>query len=174
VPLVTAAAIVAIAVAAAAVWALARDGRGASPAADREQRAFAVKVENLLEQAHEGRVAVRRIVDAAVRCTVPLHDAAAEIDDVRANRQSLLQQVAALDIPDERTARVATDLHRALAAAFAADVGYRRDFLRAHTCPPALRPGPGARSHRLKARFVAEFNPLAKRYGMRTWTADDF
>ena len=117
---------------------------------------------------------MRRIVGDAVSCRVRLRDAAAEIDDVRANRQSLLQQVAALEIPDDTSARVVSLFHTSLAAAFAADVGYRRDFLRARACPPKLRAAPGARSHRLKARFVAEFNPLAKRYGMRTWSADDY
>jgi DNA-binding SARP family transcriptional activator len=136
-------------------------------------KAFVVKVENLLEQAHEGRVAVRAAVQAAVRCEVPLREAAGNIEDVRANRQSLLQQVTALPVPDDPEAqRTATLLHRALAAAFAADLGYRRDILRATSCPPKLRTGPGERSHRLKAAFVVAFNPLARRFGLQTWSAD--
>jgi DNA-binding SARP family transcriptional activator len=138
-----------------------------------DTKAFVVKVENLLEQAHEGRVAVRAAVQAAVRCEVPLREAAGNIEDVRANRQSLLQQVTALPVPDDPEAqRTVTLLHRALAAAFAADLGYRRDILRATSCPPKLRTGPGERSHRLKAAFVAAFNPLARRYGLETWSAD--
>jgi hypothetical protein len=108
-----------------------------------------------------------------VRCEVPLREAAGNIEDVRANRQSLLQQVTALPVPDDPEAqRTATLLHRALAAAFAADLGYRRDILQATSCPPKLRTGPGERSHRLKAAFVAAFNPLARRYGLQTWSAD--
>jgi DNA-binding SARP family transcriptional activator len=138
-----------------------------------DTKAFVVKVENLLEQAHEGRVAVRDAVQAALRCEVPLREAAGNIEDVRANRQSLLQQVTALPVPDDPEAqRTVTLLHRALAAAFAADLGYRRDILRATSCPPKLRTGPGERSHRLKAAFVAAFNPLARRYGLETWSAD--
>jgi DNA-binding SARP family transcriptional activator len=138
-----------------------------------DTKAFVVKVENLLEQAHEGRLAVRAAVQAAVRCEVPLREAAGNIEDVRANRQSLLQQVTALPVPDDPEAqRTVTLLHRALAAAFAADLGYRRDILRATSCPPKLRTGPGERSHRLKAAFVAAFNPLARRYGLETWSAD--
>jgi DNA-binding SARP family transcriptional activator len=138
-----------------------------------DTKAFVVKVENLLEQAHEGRVAVRAAVQAAVRCEVPLREAAGNIEDVRANRQSLLQQVTALPVPDDAEAqRTVTLLHRALAAAFAADLGYRRDILQATSCPPKLRTGPGERSHRLKAAFVAAFNPLARRYGLQTWSAD--
>jgi DNA-binding SARP family transcriptional activator len=139
-----------------------------------DTQAFVVKVENLLEQAHEGRVAVRAAVQAAVRCEVPLREAAGNIEDVRANRQSLLQQVTALPVPDDPEAqRTVTLLHRALAAAFAADLGYRRDILRATSCPPKLRTGPGERSRRLKAAFVAAFNPLARRFGLKTWTADE-
>jgi DNA-binding SARP family transcriptional activator len=138
-----------------------------------DTKAFVVKVENLLEQAHEGRVAVRAAVQAAVRCEVPLREAAGNIEDVRANRQSLLQQVTALPVPDDAEAqRTVTLLHRALAAAFAADLGYRRDILQATSCPPKLRTGPGERSHRLKAALVAAFNPLARRYGLQTWSAD--
>jgi DNA-binding SARP family transcriptional activator len=138
-----------------------------------DTKAFVVKVENLLEQAHEGRVAVRAAVQAAVRCEVPLREAAGNIEDVRANRQSLLQQVTALPVPDDPEAqRTVTLLHRALAAAFAADLGYRRDILQATSCPPKLRTGPGERSHRLKAAFVAAFNPLARRFGLQTWSAD--
>jgi DNA-binding SARP family transcriptional activator len=156
-----------------AYLALRGDGGAKENTAVPETKAFVVKVENLLEQAHEGRVAVRAAVQAAVRCEVPLREAAGNIEDVRANRQSLLQQVTALPVPDDPDAqRTVTLLHRALAAAFAADLGYRRDILRATSCPPKLRTGPGERSRRLKAAFVAAFNPLARRFGLRTWTAD--
>jgi len=159
----------------AAYLALRGDGGagGKETTATPDTKAFVVKVENLLEQAHEGRVAVRAAVQAAVRCEVPLREAAGNIEDVRANRQSLLQQVTALPVPDDPEAqRTVTLLHRALAAAFAADLGYRRDILQATSCPPKLRAGPGERSHRLKAAFVAAFNPLARRYGLQTWSAD--
>ena len=159
----------------AAYLALRGDGGagGKETTATPDTKAFVVKVENLLEQAHEGRVAVRAAVQAAVRCEVPLREAAGNIEDVRANRQSLLQQVTALPVPDDPEAqRTVTLLHRALAAAFAADLGYRRDILQATSCPPKLRAGPGERSHRLKAAFVAAFNPLARRFGLQTWSAD--
>jgi DNA-binding SARP family transcriptional activator len=150
------------------------NGNGTQQSTNGDTQAFVVKVENLLEQAHEGRVAVRAAVQAAVRCEVPLREAAGNIEDVRANRQSLLQQVAALPVPDDPQARqTVTLLHRALAAAFAADLGYRRDMLQATSCPPKLRTGPGERSRRLKAAFVAAFNPLARRFGLKTWSADE-
>jgi DNA-binding SARP family transcriptional activator len=174
-PLIALSVLVLAAIAGLAGYLVLRGGQGErtneSSAADTQ--AFVVKVENLLEQAHEGRVAVRAAVQAAVRCEVPLREAAGNIEDVRANRQSLLQQVAALPVPDDPQARqTVTLLHRALAAAFAADLGYRRDLLQATSCPPKLRTGPGERSRRLKAAFVAAFNPLARRFGLMTWSAD--
>jgi DNA-binding SARP family transcriptional activator len=174
-PLVALCVLVLAAIAGLAGYLVLRGGHGErtneSSAADTQ--AFVVKVENLLEQAHEGRVAVRAAVQAAVRCEVPLREAAGNIEDVRANRQSLLQQVAALPVPDDPQARqTVTLLHRALAAAFAADLGYRRDLLQATSCPPKLRTGPGERSRRLKAAFVAAFNPLARRFGLATWSPD--
>ena len=171
--LVALGAVVVVAAAGVAAYLALRGDEAVRESGNADTQAFVVKVENLLEQAHQGRVAVRAAVQAAVSCEVPLREAAGNIEDVRANRQSLLQQVTALPVPDDPQAqRAATLLHRALAAAFAADIGYRRDLLRATSCPPTLRTAPGKRSRRLKAAFVAAFNPLARRYGLRTWTAD--
>jgi DNA-binding SARP family transcriptional activator len=148
---------------------------GNTPKTERgaETRTFVAKVENLLEQAHEGRVAVRQALARAVRCELPLGEAASDIEDVRENRQSLLQQVAALSVPDDaRAQETVTLLQRALAASFAADLGYSRDLRRSRSCPPKLRTAPGAKAHRLKLQLVSVFNPLARRYGLPTWSAD--
>jgi DNA-binding SARP family transcriptional activator len=148
---------------------------GSAPKTERgaETRTFVAKVENLLEQAHEGRVAVRQALARAVRCELPLGEAASDIEDVRENRQSLLQQVAALSVPDDaRAQETVTLLQRALAASFAADLGYSRDLRRSRSCPPKLRTAPGAKAHRLKLQLVSVFNPLARRYGLPTWSAD--
>ena len=89
-------------------------------------QAFAVKVENILGQAHDGRSRWMHAVDAAF-CKIAGTQAAAQIDDVIANRNSLLQQIAALNVPnDARAQRAASLLQQAAAASFAADVGYRR------------------------------------------------
>jgi DNA-binding SARP family transcriptional activator len=166
-PLLVAAA---VAVLAAAVAIIAtRDG--SDNGRDAELRTFVGKVENVLAQAHEGRVAVVQAVSAGQRCQIPLRQAAADIEDARANRQSLLQQLAALSVPDDEDARrVATLLQRATAASFAADLRYRRDFLRADTCPPPVDAGAGRRADRLKREFAAAFNPLARRFRAREWS----
>jgi DNA-binding SARP family transcriptional activator len=148
-------------------------GAPTPPQRGSETRTFVAKVENLLEQAHEGRVAVRQALARAIRCELPLREAASEIEDVRENRQSLLQQVAALSVPDDaRAQETVTLLQRALAASFAADLGYSRDLRRSRSCPPKLRTAPGAKAHRLKLQLVSVFNPLARRYALPTWSAD--
>jgi DNA-binding SARP family transcriptional activator len=150
-----------------------RNGGAPTPERGTETRTFVVKVETLLEQAHEGRVAVQQAVARAVRCELPLREAASDIEDVRENRQSLLQQVAALPVPDDaRAQETVTLLQRALAASFAADLGYSRDLRRSSSCPPKLRTAPSAKAHRLKLQLVSVFNPLARRYGLPTWSAD--
>jgi DNA-binding SARP family transcriptional activator len=156
------------ALAGAVAIAVARNGSNGG--SDAELRTFVGKVENVLAQAHEGRAAVVKAVSAGQRCKIPLREAAADIEDARANRQSLLQQLAALAVPDdERARRVATLLQRATAASFAADLRYRRDFLRAHTCPPPLDAAAGRRADRLKRQFTTTFNPLARRFHAREW-----
>jgi len=165
-----AAALAAVAIAAAIL--VVHDGPAGNR--DAELRTFVGKVENVLAQAHEGRVAVVRAASAAQRCEIPLRAAAADIEDARANRQSLLQQLAALSVPDdERARRVATLLQRAAAASFAADLRYRRDLLRAHACPPPVDAAAGRRADRLKRSFVAAFNPLARRFDAREWRPGD-
>jgi DNA-binding SARP family transcriptional activator len=166
-PLVGAAAVAGIA--AAVAIGVARDGSHDS--GDAGLRTFVGKVENVLAQAHEGRAAVVKAVSAGQRCEIPLREAAADIEDARANRQSLLQQLAALPVPDDEQARrVATLLQRATAASFAADLRYRRDFLRAHTCPPPVDAAVGRRADRLKRELAAAFNPLARRFDAREWS----
>ncbi len=142
---------------------------------DAALRTFTLKVENVLAQAHDGRVAVQQAVATALQCKIPVREAAAEIDDVTRNRNSLLQQIAALNVPDDdRARRSASLLQQAAAASFDADVAYRRDLLRATSCPTQLRPAPTARADRLKGAFVSVFNPLAARFHLATWSPEDF
>jgi len=138
-------------------------------------RTFAVKVENVLAQARDGRLAVTRAVDRALRCKITGKQAATQIQDVIANRNSLLDQIAALNVPDDdRARRAAGLLQQAAAASFGADVGYRRALLDARSCPARLDQVATARADRLKGQFVLVFNPLASRFHLRTWNPEDF
>ena len=127
-----AAAFAALLVAAAAAVALLRDERTqAPPADDSQERAFVQKLENFLAQSHEGRVQVTRAVSGAVECRLSPAAAEARLDSVQRNRQSILQQLAALNVPSGAAPLRASDLlQKSIAASIAAD-GVYRDWLRA-------------------------------------------
>jgi DNA-binding SARP family transcriptional activator len=163
-------AVVAAGIAVAAVFATRGGGES-----KQSLRPFVSKVENVLAQAREGRLAVAHAVDGALRCKTPTKRAAAAIEDVIANRNSLLDQIAALNVPDdERAQRSADLLQRAAAASFAADVGYRRALLSARRCPATIDRVATARADKLKGEFVLVFNPLASQFGLKRWSPGEF
>ena len=152
----------------------------ATPAADPQVRSFVYKLENFLTQSHDGRAQVMRAIAGAFDCSLPPDVAAAQLDQVQRNRQSLLQQVAALQVPDSEAALNASDLfQKATHASIAADWIYR-DWLRSRpACPrggrlPTAARAADARATALKQRFLVSFDPLAKRLGRRTWKANEF
>jgi DNA-binding SARP family transcriptional activator len=181
--LVAAAALIAVAAVSAAL--ITHDGGGkggrtTTEQANPELRVFVFKLENFLAQSHEGRVAVGRALAGALDCSLSPQVAAAQLDGVQQNRQSLLQQVAALQVPAGEDALSASDLfQRATRTSMAADQIYR-DWLRDRTgCPrgsklPAAARDADVRATALKRQFVREFNPLARKFGRRTWQADQF
>jgi DNA-binding SARP family transcriptional activator len=145
-----------------------------------ELRSFVYKLENFLLQSHDGRVQVTRALAGAFDCSLSPDVAAAQLDGVQENRQSLLEQLAALQVPDTDTALHAADLlQQASHASIAADWIYR-DWLRTQTgCvrgkrPPASGARTDARATRLKQRFLVVFDPLARKFGRRIWRADEF
>ncbi len=147
-----------------------------------EQRAFVTKVENFLTQAHEGRLAVFAALKAAGSCDLTPRAAAERLNRVQRNRQSLLQQVAALSVPDSEEALQSSDLlQKAAHASIAADWHYRDWLLNRSRCGP---PVPDADLHaawaadakatKAKRAFLAVFDPLARRFGQRVWTPREF
>ena len=151
-----------------------------TPKTDPQLRAFVFKLENFLSQSHDGRVAVGRALAGALDCSLSPQVAAAQLDGVQQNRQSLLQQLAALHVPPGDEALRASDLlQRASHASIAADWIYR-DWLRSRTtCVPGRRlpaaaARASARASTLKRQFLVAFDPLARRYGRRIWRADQF
>jgi DNA-binding SARP family transcriptional activator len=174
-----------VAVAAAIAGALlARDGGGgtqtATRRADPQLRAFVYKLENFLAQSHDGRIAVGRTLAGALDCSLSLQVAAAQLDGVQQNRQSLLEQLAALHVPAGDEALRASDLlQRAIHASISADWIYRDWLRRRTTCArgaklPAAAAHASARATTLKRNFLVVFDPLASRYDRRIWRADQF
>jgi DNA-binding SARP family transcriptional activator len=154
---------------------------GGSPS-DHERRTFVSRLENFLAQSRDGRRAVTAAVDGGFHCRLTPRETAEQLNRVQRNRQSLLQQIAALSVPEDADARQASDLlQKATQASIAADWHYRDWFLAHKRCgppddSPELRDALAAdrRATLAKRSFVAEFNPLARRVGERAWTAGEF
>jgi DNA-binding SARP family transcriptional activator len=157
-------------------------GGGGSQASDHELRTFVSRLENFLTQSQEGRREVVASISAAFHCRLPPGEAVERLNRVQRNRQSLLQQIAALNVPDSAEARKSSDLlQKAAQASIAADWHYR-DWLRGrNSCGPPdesadLRAALAAdrKATLAKRAFVASFNPLARRVGQRRWSESDF
>jgi DNA-binding SARP family transcriptional activator len=147
-----------------------------------ELRSFVDKLENFLGQSREGRQAVAAAVGGAFNCKLTPHAAFVRLNRVQRNRQSLLQQAAALAVPNTQEALLASDLfQKSVHASFSAD-GHYSDWLagRKRCGPPDSSPDLRAAraadlaATRTKRRFVAAFDPLARRFHRREWAAGDF
>jgi DNA-binding SARP family transcriptional activator len=145
-------------------------------------RPFVAKVENFLVQSRDGRREVASTLLRAGRCTLPRSAALVRLGRVQRNRQSLLDEIAALSVPDDAAAGRASDsLQRAIQLSIRADGLYSDWLAAARGCPPK---GPGAdlrsahaadtAASRAKHAFVAVFDPLARRFGQEVWAADEF
>jgi DNA-binding SARP family transcriptional activator len=171
----------AVAVAAAAI-AVSTGGSSRGSNSDRDLRVFTTKLENFLVQSRDGRRQIASAIARASRCALSPRAAAVQLDGVQRNRQSILQQIAALSVPsDEQAQRSADRLQKAIQASIAAD-GHYRDWLALRTrCgPPDRSPelraahAADARATKSKRAFLAAFNPLARRLGQEVWTAREF
>ena len=98
-----------------------------------------------------------------------------------ANRQSLLRQLAGLRAPTQQAANALALLRQGLRHSVEADIRYRDGFyaLGASGCPLppnrnfALARESDTRASAAKRQFVAAYNPLARRVGRRTWSANE-
>jgi DNA-binding SARP family transcriptional activator len=156
--------------------------RGPSGNRNADERAFVSKVENFLTQAHEGRVAIFAALKGAGACTLTPRAAAERLDRVQRNRQSLLQQLAALSVPNSAQALRSSDqLQKAAQISIAADWHYRDWLLAKKRCGPSV---PNADLHaawaadakatKAKRAFLVAFDRLARRFGARLWSANEF
>jgi hypothetical protein len=147
-----------------------------------ELRSFVDKVENFLVQSHDGRQTIAAAIDGAFSCKLTPKAALTRLNQVQRNRQSLLQQAAALAVPNTEQALRASDLlQQSVHASFTAD-GHYSDWLAARKrCgPPDRSPelvaarAADRTATRTKQAFVAAFDPLARRFDRRVWKAGDF
>ncbi len=155
---------------------------GTNASGSGELRSFVNKLENFLGQSHNGRLDVAAAIGGAFNCKLTPQVALVRLDRVQRNRQSLLQQAAALSVPNTEEALNASDLlQKSVHASFTAD-GHYSDWLagRKRCGPPDQSPELKAAraadktATRTKRRFVTVFNPLASRLHERVWAANEF
>jgi DNA-binding winged helix-turn-helix (wHTH) protein len=172
------------ALAAAIVIATRGHGSGHAQAGTAAQRTFVDRVENVLQQAQEGRREIAAALAAGFNCSISPHEAGQRIASVADNRQSILGQLGIFATPSQPADNAVTFLQQALQQSIEADRHYRDAFFEVAQsgarCPPPqnasfkLAASSNARATSAKQRFVAVFNPLASRFGRQTWSPADF
>ena len=181
-PLVALALVLALAAAAAATAFTLTRGGSSSGDRSSELAVFVGKLEGFLTQSRDGRREVAAAIGGATRCKLARDVATSRLNSVQRNRQSLLQQVAALSVPPRDEAVRASDLlQQAIYASISADRHYS-DWLRTRKdcAPPDGNPDLRAartadiQATRAKQSFVGAFNPLARRFGKHVWAAGEF
>ncbi|HET7745173.1 MAG TPA: serine/threonine-protein kinase [Gaiellaceae bacterium] len=180
---VAAAAAVALVAVVAAVVIATHRGRGhASGASPAALSTFVDRVQNVLVQSSGGRREIGAALAAGLACTIAPREAGRRIASVTENRQSILDQLGSLQAPTPQAATVGTLLQRALQQSIEADRHYRDAFFATtrKKCPltPSrdftLAATSDASATAAKERFVAAFNPIARRFHRRTWLASEF
>jgi predicted Ser/Thr protein kinase len=177
--------VVALAAAVAVIAVLATRGSDGQPStgkpATAKLRTFVDRIENVLEQSTEGRREIADALAAGFSCSISRRDAAQRIASAATNRQSILGQLGNLQAPMLQADDAVTLLQAALQNSIEADRHYHDGFVAdAHAgCPlPPNTSFKGAarfdkRATAAKKRFVSAFNPLAKRFHRRTWSAGE-
>jgi DNA-binding winged helix-turn-helix (wHTH) protein len=173
-----------VAIGAAIVIATSGHGSGQGQASTATLRTFVDRVENVLEQAQAGRREIGAALTAGINCSITPHEAGQRIASVADNRQSILGQLGIFATPTQPADDAVTFLLRALQQSIEADRHYRDAFFEdaqsGSACPPRqnasfrLAARSDARATAAKRKFVAVFNPLASRFGRRTWAPADF
>jgi hypothetical protein len=136
-----------------------------------------LKLENFLVQSSDGRKQVVALVQDVRACKLSPQRGLARLDLVERNRQSLLDELAALSVPDDREALQSSDLlQKAIQASIASDLAYRGWLTAARSCPKGSPPTGRAdfRATTAKTAFTTVFNPLALRFGASPWDPHRF
>ena len=146
-----------------------------------KERAFVDRIENVLAQSSDGRREIVAALNAGFACRIPPREAGRRIGSVGDNRQSILLQLGSLPTPTAQADQVVTLLQRSLQQSIEADRHYRDAFFGVTRpgCPIrsnadfVLAHASDRRANVAKQRFLSVFNPLAERFGRRTWAAAD-
>jgi hypothetical protein len=154
-----------------------RSGAGASSTAQLET--FVDRIETTLRRSAAGRRKLSAALKAGFNCSISPGAAAQRIAGVAADRKAMLGQLGSLQAPTQQAGAVVGLLKRVLRVSIEADLRYHDGFVAVGNagCPlPAnanfrLAAKADARATAAKQRFVAAFNPLARRFHRQTWSA---
>lgn len=150
------------------------DTVAADPSAEKdEMRAFLRRIQELIGEAARGREKLRHAVYGFGGGSVSGYKAASEMEEVIANRESVLNQLRGISVPDDgRARRVRTTLMASMQASIDADEHYLA-WMEGRGSSASAAPHDRA-AGKAKARFVRRYNALAARYGMRSdWEVED-
>jgi serine/threonine protein kinase len=171
--------------------AVAGTGSTATTTAEK-QRALVERLENILNQSTSGRTQVRAIVNEVSACQTDPGTAASGMRSVITNRESVLNQLNSIGTTDNPESNTLVSM---LQVALQASLESNRHYLDwiENTYTPFYNSGgcaPGQRAPRdsayaqaddasnratsAKRGFIAKFNPVAARFGMRQWGEGDF
>jgi hypothetical protein len=171
-----------LALAAVLVLRGAEGGSGTSAAEAAELRTLVSRIENVLTQAAAGRREIAAALTAGFECTISHREAGTRIASVADNRQSVLDQLSGFRAPTREADQVVTLLQQSLQHSIEADRHYRDGFFAVPSgtrCPLHVNRGftlareSDVSATAAKRRFVAAFDPLARRFGRRTWSAGE-
>jgi predicted Ser/Thr protein kinase len=158
-------------------------GGGHSSTTNEALRTFAVQVGNMLEQSANGRREITAALRAETSCSITPAEAAARLASIAENRQSLLQQVPALNPPTPTAQRIASLFQQALGHSRESNRHYR-DWLRAGTSSGSSCTLPqnedyeaarreDAMATRTKRQFLTAYNAVARSFGLRIWNENE-
>lgn len=153
---------------------------------------LAARLQSVLTQSSAGRGQVGAVVGSVRNCTVTPNTAANEIDQVVANRQSILQQLGSISNTGgtDGTALITT-FQNAIRESITADQYYslwmkylyaNYYYTRPIGCPSGSAPlnadyntalAASTRATSAKQQFVEKFNPIAESFGLPTWDPGD-
>jgi predicted Ser/Thr protein kinase len=175
---VAAALVLAALAAAGAVIAVLELRSPAKESQDPAVRAFASKIESILEQSAAARHNIGNTLSHAFNCEIPPGDAHDRMSQVVDERRRVLERVSRIEAGPAEAEKARTLLETAINDSIEADVLYQNGFRDATGCPPRSEYFKGAaradaRATTAKTRFVTAFNPLARRFGLTTWSAPD-
>jgi hypothetical protein len=146
------------------------------------ERAFVVGIDKLVRESAADRSKIVAAVSATQNgCSMPLDKAAAQVNSVATSRTALLRQARSLPAPTPQ----AVQLKRLFVASLTNSIAANKAFAAWMTGLKGASPCPGstagnthfaaaqsasARATAAKTAFVQAYNPVARRYGRRTWT----